>query len=306
MKTPRNRIADRSTDLALRAMIRLALLLPYRWRVPLFGWVAAHLVAPLAGYRRRIRANLAHVLPDLPQAEIRRLCREVPDNVGRTVIEFYSIEAFAERMRSAEIRGPGLAALQAAQAAGKPAILVSGHFGNYQAVRVALRERGWTVAGLYRPMNNPYFNRHYVETTAQLGKPLFARDRRGMAGLVKHLREGGVTGILIDQYFGQGADVSFFGKTAPTATSVAEMALKYDAALIPAYGIRQPDGISIEIALEEPVAHTDAVTMTQACNDSLEAQVRRHMGQWFWVHRRWKPHRQRRRAAPSIRPTPSD
>jgi KDO2-lipid IV(A) lauroyltransferase len=38
------------------------------------------------------------------------------------------------------------------------------------------------------------------------------------------------------------------------------------------------------------------MTMTQALNDSLEAQTRKHMEQWFWVHRRWKPARQARMA----------
>ena len=28
--------------------------------------------------------------------------------------------------------------------------------------------------------------------------------------------------------------------------------------------------------------------MTQALNDSLEARVRQHMGQWLWFHNRWK------------------
>ena len=28
--------------------------------------------------------------------------------------------------------------------------------------------------------------------------------------------------------------------------------------------------------------------MMQAVNDNLEALVRTHMEQWFWIHRRWK------------------
>ena len=293
MKKRRNQILDRITDLFFRAIIRLALVLPYRWRVPLLGWIVSRFVAPLAGYSRRIRANLAHVLPELSKAEVGRICRDVPDNIGRTLMEFYSSDDFSQIMRKASVSGPGLEAFKDAQAAGKPVIIVSGHFGNYQAVRVALREMGWSIGGLYRPMNNPYFNAHYVTVTKRIGEPLFARDRRGMAGLVKYLRQGGAVGLLIDQYFHQGEDLLFFGKSAPTATSVAELALKYNAELIPAYGIRNSDGIAIDIVLEAPVPHTDPVTMTQACNDSLEAQVRKHLGQWLWIHRRWKPERDR-------------
>jgi KDO2-lipid IV(A) lauroyltransferase len=42
--------------------------------------------------------------------------------------------------------------------------------------------------------------------------------------------------------------------------------------------------------LEAPVPHSDAVTMTQALNDSLTARVEADPGQWFWVHRRWRIH----------------
>jgi KDO2-lipid IV(A) lauroyltransferase len=99
----------------------------------------------------------------------------------------------------------------------------------------------------------------------------------------------------------------FFGKPAATALSAAELSLKYDAPLIPIYGVRQPNGLDFKIIVEEPVPPSDAVTMTQALNDSLEALVREHPEQWLWMHRRWKPEvieRQRKRAAARMRPGP--
>jgi KDO2-lipid IV(A) lauroyltransferase len=122
----------------------------------------------------------------------------------------------------------------------------------------------------------------------QIGKPLFMRGRRGMAEMLKFLRQGNCIAILIDQHMAAGEELTFFGRPAYTALSAAEMALKYDALLVPGYGIRQPDGLSFEVVLEAPVPHTSAAEMTQRLNDSLEAQVREHMDQWLWVHRRWK------------------
>ena len=40
--------------------------------------------------------------------------------------------------------------------------------------------------------------------------------------------------------------------------------------------------------MHEEIAHSDPVRMTQDICDGLETMVRRHMGQWFWIHRRWK------------------
>lgn len=295
---------DLAENAVLRAAIGLALLLPRRVRVPGFGLVLGRIAGPLAGYHRRIRANLAHVLPDLSEAEVRALCRAVPDNALRTLIENYATADLLETGRRTPLTGEGVAAIEAARAEGRAVIFVGAHLGNYEVPRAALTMRGWTVGALYRPMRNRLFNTHYVRTLEGLGGPLFPRGRRGTAGLVRHLAQGGATVLLIDQYFRQGAALDFFGKPAPTALSAAELALRYNALLVPFYGIRKPDGLSFEAVFEAPIPHSDPWTMTQAVNDSLEARVRAHMGQWFWIHQRWKPGRQARFPATRNRPDP--
>lgn len=272
----------------LRAVIWTLLALPYRLRVPLCGWVVSRLIAPLAGYRKRVRENLSKVLPDLPEAEVRRLERAVPNNVGRSLIEIYSGTEFVARCTQSEPTGPGVAALDAAHAAGRPVILVTGHFGNYDASRAALIARGYRVGALYRPMSNPWFNDHYVKAISKIGTPLFPRGRRGMAEMVKFLRSGGMLGLLMDQWMQTGARLQFFDQDALTALSAAELALKYDALVVPTYGVRRADGLSFDIVVEEPIPHSDPGTMTQAMNDSLERLTRAHPDQWFWIHRRWK------------------
>lgn len=280
--------SDRMVDRAFRALLWCALRLPYRLRVPVSGWVISRLVAPLAGYSRRVRENLALVCPDLPKAEVRRLVRAVPDNVGRTTIELYSGQDFVDRIRDLPLTGPGAAALEAAHAGGRPVILATGHFGNYDVARGALVARGYRVGGLYKPMANPLFNAHYVAAISEIGKPLFPRGPRGLGDMVRFLKSGGMLGIVMDQRMIHGIPATFFGTRALTATSAADLALKYGADLIPIYGIRRPDGLNFDIRVENPIPHSDPVTMTQAVNDNLEALVRRHMDQWFWIHRRWK------------------
>lgn len=275
-------------DRALRIILWLLLRVPYRWRVPIFGWMTSRIVAPIAGYDRRVRANLAQILPDLTPDEVRRIERAVPDNLGRTMIEMYSGAEFIARASRHAPSGPGLAELQTAVAAGRPVIIVTGHFGNYNAARAALIARGHVIGGLYRPLDNPWFNSHYVAAMESIGKPMFARGRRGMAEMVRFLRGGGIVGLLIDQRMHQGAKLSFFGHEALTALSAAELALKYDALLLPVYAIRQDNGLDFDILVEASIPPGAPETMTQALNDSLEALVRAHPGQWLWIHRRWK------------------
>ncbi|WP_309664826.1 lysophospholipid acyltransferase family protein [Tabrizicola sp.] len=275
-------------DRALRCLIWLLLRLPYRWRVPLCGWVMARVISPLAGYDDRIRENLALVLPGLPESEVRRIVRSVPDNVGRTVIEIYSGAEFVAEALRHPVSGAGVAALDQAHRDRRPVVLVTGHFGNYDASRAALLARGYPVGALYMPMANPYFNAHYVQAISGIGTPLFPRGRAGLADMVRHLRSGGMLGMLVDQRMIQGEDLTFFGQDALTALSAAQLALKYDALLIPTYAVRRADGMSFDIIVEAPIAKGTPEAMTQALNDSLEALVRQHLDQWFWIHRRWK------------------
>jgi KDO2-lipid IV(A) lauroyltransferase len=286
---PRGSFRQWVTNFAIQALLGFLLALPYHWRVPLCGWLMARVIAPLAGWPTRIRANLSLTLPDLTEAEITQMTRSVPDNIGRTVIEIYSGQSFIERATSLPLTGPGVAALEAAKTEGRPVILATGHFGNYDAVRAALIARGYPLGALYRRMSNPWFNAHYVRAIGIIGQPLFERGRHGMGQMLRHLKAGGMLGILPDQRMGGGVKLSFFGQEALTALSAAEMALKYDALLIPTYAIRQPDGLTFQIVVDAPILKETPEAMTQALNDNLEALIRRYPEQWFWIHRRWKP-----------------
>ncbi|MEI4487231.1 lysophospholipid acyltransferase family protein [Frigidibacter sp. MR17.14] len=281
-------LADRVSDAALRALLGVGRMLPYGWRVPLTGWLTARVVAPLAGWRARIRDNLAHAWPDIDRAELDRLLTAVPDNIGRTVAELYSGREFVDRVRPIPLEGAGAEVLEAARAANRPVVLVTGHFGNYDVARAALIAKGFRVGGLYKPMKNRLFGAHYLRAITSLGEPLFPRGAKGLAGMVKFLRSGGMLGIVVDQHMMHGLPLRFFGQTAMTATSAADLALKYDALLVPIYGIRQKDGLSFRIQVEAPIPASTPAEMTQALNDSLETVVRQHPEQWFWVHRRWK------------------
>lgn len=284
---PNDRPTDRLVDAVFRGLIWLARHLPYERRVILGGWVFARLIAPLAGYRRRIRANLALVFPDMPGAEVRRLCRAVPDHIGRNLIELYSPEDFLPRASAAPVTGPGMAHLEKAQKADRPVVLVSGHFGNFNVTRAVFAAKGFSVAGLYRPMNNRFFNHHYVDAMTRIATPLYPRDRGGMTAFIRQLRAGGMVAMMLDQRMAHGQPLMFFGHRAWTALSAAELALKFDALLLPIYAVRHENGLDFTVTVEAPIPHSTPGEMTQAINDSLEVQVRRHMDQWFWIHRRW-------------------
>lgn len=275
-------------NLAARGLIGLALALPYRTRVGFTGWLMRRVIGPVAGYSARARENLALIWPDRPEAERAAIAEASLDNAGRTLIENYSTRAFTARARGIEPEGPGYGALIAARNDKRPVILVSGHFGNYEAARAALVARGFDIGGLYRNLSNRYFNAHYVKTMQAFGGPVFPQGRAGTAGFVRHLKEGGQLVLLFDQDVPGAPALPFLGHPARTALSAAELALRLKADLIPFFATRQPDGLGFRVELDAPVPHSDPETMMRQVTAALEARIQTHPGQWFWIHRRWK------------------
>lgn len=275
-------------NLVFGGLLKAALALPYSRRLPIIGWIVSRVISPIAGWPKRIRANLAYAWPELPADQVEQIVRDVPNNAARALIEAYSGDEFKDHLRDIIPEGPGWAALEQARRDGRGVFLISGHFGNYDAIRAFVAMKYGAVGGLYRPHDNVYFNRHYVRAIGMTSQPIFERGRRGLAEMMKFVRGGNIMAMLPDQHFGHGAPLTFFGKTAYTALSAPEIALKYNALIVPCYGIRQPDGESFQLWFDEPIPHTTPEEMGQRLNDSLEAKVREYPGQWLWLHRRWK------------------
>ncbi len=279
--------ADWLADRALRGLIATLMRLPYNTRVAMMGSALRRTIGPLTGYRKRAEENLALIYPDIGVIDRRRLAEKCCDNFGRTIIENYSWQEFGERLAQTQPTGDGLDALAEAVKAEKPVIFVTGHFGNHEAPRHVLTRMGHTIGGLYRPMQNAYFNDHYAKTMTSWGGPVFAQGRRGTMGFVRHLRSGGL-GTLLYDVSAPGARLPFLGHPARTSLSAAEIALKLDAVIIPYFGIRRADGLSFEVEVESPVTPSTPENMLLEMNARLEAQIARNPAQWFWVHRRWK------------------
>lgn len=280
--------ADWLADKALRALISTVLMLPYETRVAMMGRTLRSAIGPLVGYRKRAEENLSLIYPDLPATERRRIAEGVCDNFGRTIIENYSYRELSERLSDTALTGEGLTALHEAKVEKRPVIFVTGHFGNHEVPRHVLTKAGYDVGGLYRKMSNSYFNEHYAKTMTSWGGPVFEQGRSGTMGFARHLKSGGMGTLLFDVNMAGGIPIPFLGRTAMTAPSAAELAQRFDALVLPYFGIRQPDGLSFKVEIEAPVSGQDVAEMMSNITKRLEARIENTPEQWFWIHRRWK------------------
>lgn len=280
---------DYIQSVVLKSLFYVIMLIPFRIRLKIFGTIMSKIIAPSAGYDQRIRGNLQLVMPNLSPKTIKSLMQEVPKSVGHTLIEIFSGNDFKKRAKKARITGGGLKELENAISRKQGVILVSGHLGNYDVPRAVLSELGYNVGALYKPFKNPFFNAYYHQKISEISEPVISStDRNSLGQMVKLLKSGGMIGMLIDVQKASAPRLTFFGKPATTATSAAKLALKYNLALVPTYGIRLDDDGNFELIIEHPIPHSTPELMTQKINDSLERRARDHMEQYFWIHRRWK------------------
>jgi KDO2-lipid IV(A) lauroyltransferase len=278
---------DWIVDRTLRGGIRMALALPYPTRVSWFGKFVERGVSPVAGYVQRAENQLALIWPDMSAAQYRDLARACCNNFGRTIIENYSGVDFARQIENATVSGDGLGPLAEAKATRRPVLFVTGHFGNHEAPRLALTQRGYSIGGLYRPIANPYVNAHYEKSMLSMSGAVFAQGRKGTMAFVRMLRDGGMGTLLFDVRATAFPKIPFLGHDAHTATSAADIALKVGALVIPYFGIRRPDGLCFDVAVEAPIQASNSAQMMAEMTARLESHIYANPDQWFWIHRRW-------------------
>ena len=223
----------------------------------------------------------------MTRGERAKLGQRMGRHMGRTLFELYHDAEFQTLYHKFRVSGPGIKALKKANAAGKGAIIVSGHFGQWEAVRAVLRMNGMESGAIIRTHKNPHYARRIRAGIEAGGKPILSTGRAGTLALVRHLRSGGIISILLDEKHHEGVRLPFLGIDALTSLSAAELALKYDLPMIPAYGIRIDDGNAVQVIFESPIKHTNSVEMTRVFNDSLSARILADPDQWYWLLGRW-------------------
>ena len=264
----------------------------FRWRAfdlrsralgTTFGFVIRWF--PIA--RRRFDREAKKAFPKMKRRTRNNLGREMGRNMGRTLFEIYHLAEFHNLTQKFKISGSGLDALKEAYKTGKGAIIVSGHFGQWEAIRAAIKINGMESGAIYRPNTNRHYQRRLLAGIKEGGQPILETGKVGTRALVRHLRDGGIISILLDEKVAQGTRIPFLGLDALTSLSAAQLALKYNIPLIPAYGTRIDDKNEFKVEFEEPIPHTDSLTMTRVFNDSLSRRIITNPEQWYWMLRRW-------------------
>jgi len=214
-------------------------------------------------------------------------------NLGRVFGEYPHFRSFTA-YPNARIEVSGTEHVTAALKSGKGAILVSGHFANWELMALTAYRAGFDGAEVYRPINNPIVNAWIVRQRRLHAYPLqVSKTGEGARQLLKTLKANRSLAMLADQKHREGIAVPFFGRDAMTVPGPAVLSMRTGAALVPVTMERTKGARfrmvfhpQIEIARTGDTA-ADARAGLLKINQWLESVVRAQPAMWLWAHDRW-------------------
>ncbi len=188
------------------------------------------------------------------------------------------------------------AAYEKTKADGRGRIILGGHMGNWELQAFSYPIFFEPLSFLARRMDNPRIEKLILTIRTRLGNKQI--DKTNSAGpILRALRSGGTVGVLADvnSHPKEGVFVPFFGIRACTASGVAMLALRTNAAIVPMFAIWDETEGKYFIAHEtiiEPLntgdRKKDIEDTTALCVAAAERVIRAYPDQWIWIHRRWK------------------
>ena len=240
--------------------------------------------------------NLAMVLPEKSVSERKRILRGEFTSLGRQLAELCQFPRYTPKNVDQVVVYDGLENYERAYARGKGVLFLTAHFGGWELSAFAHSLHGHWVNIVMRPMDNQYLDRMLQSYRTMHGNKVVPKDDF-VRGLLAAMKAGETVGILMDTNMTppQGVFVDFFGIKACTASGLARIALRTDAAVVPGFTIwdeslgkyRLRFDPSLEL-IRTGDLEADIVANTQMFTKVIEDYVRKYPEQWLWVHRRWK------------------
>ncbi len=257
-----------------------------------FGAWLLRRLGPLTSPSRVAETNLRIAFPEASDAEIARLLDAQWVELGRWVAEFLVLDRIVAETDRIEIEG--LERLTAIAQGGGPAILVSGHFSNFEIMAAAFSRAGVKCQVTYRALNNPYVDQRMRETRASYGVSLFApKGLKSARELFRAIQRGESVSFMNDQKFNGGIAVPFFGVPAMTAVGPSTYALHYGIPVQP-MSVQRTHKARFKVIVHEPfrLADTgerdaDIDVGVRRITAFVEARIRERPTEWFWTHKRW-------------------
>jgi KDO2-lipid IV(A) lauroyltransferase len=251
----------------------------------------------VVGKLRRVGVrNLELAYPEWTAEERLRTLRKIYRNLGWQLAEFCLMSSYTRDQASQFIEYDGLEHYLAARERGKGVLVLTGHLGAWELSSFYHSLVGFPMGLVIRRLDNPLVDEFVNRIRCLHGNRVIHKDDFAR-GLISAMRAGETVGILMDTNMTppQGSFVPFFGVQACTASGMARVALRTDAAVVPGFLLWDEAckkyvlrfGPRIELARTGD-ADADVLANTAQFAATTERYIREYPEQWLWMHRRWK------------------
>ncbi len=261
----------------------------------LSGGLSSWFFKTFAGFTSRINTvqkNLRLAFSDKTEQEIQQLSRETFHSLGLALSELLHMRAVWEQ-RDQRLEFSVAQESEEVFGGDRPIVFVTAHtqawqFTNFLAARFCLH-----VSIIYAPESNPYLKEFFLRLRNAFPTSLVSRDG-GIRTLARELKNGHSIGLAVDTRLDGAEMIPLFGIEAPTNTTPARLALRYQCALIPVHVVRLPN-YRYRICVDKPIlpdnptasSTEQAIDMTCQLNRKFEQWIREAPGQWICLKRRW-------------------
>jgi Kdo2-lipid IVA lauroyltransferase/acyltransferase len=272
-----------------------------RKRMANFAGALMRKIGPLFKEHRIGREQLRVAFPEKSEAEIEKILGGVWDNLGRIAIEFahldeFSVDGFGTPTADVITYPPeSKERYDWIMKSGRATIGFAAHLANWELPGVGAKLIGAKSAVLFRRPNIGAVSDVIIKLREPLMGQLIPTGLDAPVKLARLLQSGIHVGMLADQHYSKGVEVTFFGRPCLANPLIAMLARQTE---LPIYGmrvVRNPDGNSFWGEVSDPVepvrgadGRVDIKGTMQAVTSVIEGWIRQYPEQWLWLHRRWR------------------
>ena len=260
------------------------------------GEIIGKYFGPLFRKKTIAKKNILIAFPNFNEKSINEMIDRMWKNIGRIFGEYIHINKFSIIDNSKKkIVFTNRDDAEILKKNNKPIVFFSGHFANFELMAKCLQELGFDIGAIYRPLNNIFLNPIMEFIRKKYICPIqIEKGSNGTKKLIKHISTNSPLALMIDQRLSSSIRVPFFNQPASTTTTPAQLAIKYDALLVPVF-LKRLEKSNFEFFVEEPLIinrtndyDKDIFNITQSMNKKIEEFVKRDPAHWLWSHDRWK------------------
>ena len=258
------------------------------------GWILGQLYYLLIKKQRELAVKQMMPALGLSEPEARKMVRASFVNLARNVLEILYMPNITPKNFHKYIEIDHLERMTDALAEGHGVVVLTGHIGTWEWLSAAFTMNGLPVTAIAKPQPNMQYTNALNDLRKTIDVEIFSRGTSELLSAAKALKKGKILGFLADQDGGPGgAFIPFLGKVAATPQGPAVFACKFNAPVLPAFILRQPNGkhkvVIGEVMRFEDTGDTDKdlFDFTVRMTKIIEDIIRENPTQWLWFQKRW-------------------